>query len=96
MQTELKPHARSAYHETRCARREAAWSDAPEGARVRIAATAGTARFLGRVTAIGLTPGCVLDVLQNKRKRPVLVRCRDSAIAIDRGDCESIRVEEAL
>ena len=71
-------------------------SDAPEGARVRIAATAGTARFLGRVTAIGLTPGCVLDVLQNRRKRPVLVQCRDSAIAIDRGDCESIRVEEAL
>ena len=110
MQTELKPHARSAYHETSRARRKAAGaapnrerkdpmmklSDAPEGARVRIAATAGTARFLGRVTAIGLTPGCVLDVLQNKRKRPVLVRCRDSAIAIDRGDCERIRGEEAL
>ena len=25
MQTELKPRRRSAYHETRCARREAAW-----------------------------------------------------------------------
>ena len=71
-------------------------SDAPEGARVRIAATTGAARFLGRVSAVGLTPGCTLDVLQNRRKRPVLVQCRDSALAIDRGDCEGISVEEAL
>lgn len=71
-------------------------SDAPEGARVRIAAATGAARFLGRVSAVGLTPGCTLDVLQNRRKRPVLVQCRDSALAIDRGDCEGISVEEAL
>lgn len=53
----------------------------------------GTARFISRVTSIGLTEGYVLQVVQNVRKRPVLVNARDSAIAIDRDDCTHIDVE---
>lgn len=59
-------------------------------------AVTGDARFVSRVTAVGLTEGCHIEVLQNVRKRPVLVYVRDSAVAIDRGDCELIDVEVAL
>ena len=64
-----------------------------EGQQARIWAISGSSRFISRVTAIGLTEGCVLDVVQNVRKRPVLVYTRDSAIAVDREDCTHIHVE---
>ena len=53
----------------------------------------GDARFLSRVTAIGLTEGSTVHMLQNARKRPVLVHLRDSSVAFDRSDCEHIEVE---
>ena len=63
------------------------------GGVARIRFVAGEARFVSRVTAIGLTEGCVVEVLQNVRKRPVLLFARDSTIALDQGDCERIDVE---
>ena len=50
-------------------------------------------RFVGRVTSIGLTVGCEVQVLQNVRKRPVLVYGRDSVIAVDAEDCARIDVQ---
>ena len=63
------------------------------GSRARIVSVAGDGRFVSRVTAIGLTEGCVVEVVQNVRKRPVLLYARDSSIALDRGDCEHIEAE---
>ena len=45
------------------------------------------------VTSIGLTVGCEVQVLQNVRKRPVLVYGRDSVIAVDAEDCARIDVQ---
>ena len=70
--------------------------DVKEGSPARVLAVTGDARFVSRVTAVGLTEGCHIEVLQNVRKRPVLVYVCDSAVAIDRGDCELIDVEVAL
>lgn len=68
--------------------------DVKEGAAARVlAVSGGGARFVSRITSVGLTEGCRIEVLQNVRKRPVLVYVRDSAVAIDRGDCELIDVE---
>lgn len=53
----------------------------------------GDSRFLSRITSIGLTEGCRLHILQNRRKRPLLVHARDSMLALDRGDCENVEVE---
>lgn len=63
------------------------------GQSARVCRLEGDARFLSRVTAIGLTQGSTVHVLQNARKRPVLVYLRDSSVAFDRGDCEHIEVE---
>ena len=54
---------------------------------------AGDTRFVSRVTSIGITEGCPIEVVQNVGKRPILVFERDSLIAIDRKDCDSIEVE---
>lgn len=63
------------------------------GQRGRVQNLRGQERFLGRITSIGITVGCPLVVLQNSKKRPILISARDSAIALDRADCELIDVE---
>lgn len=65
------------------------------GQRARVARIEGTERFVARVTSVGLTPGCPVGVLVNRGRRPLLVSVRDSAVALDRGDCASIVVEVA-
>lgn len=66
------------------------------GVRAVITEVRGDGRFVSRVTSVGLTQGCELEVLQNVKSRPVLVFARDSAIALDRGDCGRIFVEVRL
>lgn len=55
----------------------------------------GSDRFLNRITSVGITVGCPMTIMQNFKKRPMLVYARDSAIALDRADCDHIEVEVA-
>ena len=66
-------------------------SDAATGDVAVICGVEGDARFVGRVTSIGLS--VEVQVLQNVRKRPVLVYGRDSVIAVDAEDCARIDVQ---
>ena len=50
--------------------------------------------FLKRITSIGLTEDTSFQVVKNDRKMPVLVYVRESLIALNRNDCESIEVKE--
>ena len=59
-------------------------SDAATGDVAVISGVEGDARFVGRVTSIGLTVGCEVQVLQN---------VRDSVIAVDAEDCARIDVQ---
>ncbi len=61
---------------------------------VRVSAINGDARFLSRVTSIGITPGCILTVLRNDKNRPMLVYSRDTMIALNRKECQGIEVTE--
>lgn len=54
----------------------------------------GDSRFIGRITSIGLTPGCEVMVVKNDKNRPVLVYSRDTMIALNRKECEGVRVKE--
>ena len=56
----------------------------------------GDSRFIGRITSIGLTPGCKLTVVKNDKNRPILVYSRDTMIALNRKECEGIEVTEAV
>lgn len=52
----------------------------------------GDTRFLSRITSIGLTQGCQIEIMQNEKNQPVLLLGRDSLIAVNRKDCDRIEV----
>ncbi len=53
----------------------------------------GDYRLISRVTSIGLTEGCSIEVMRNEKKQPILIYSRDSLIAINRKECDGIEVE---
>ncbi len=68
-------------------------STVQKGETGRVVSIEGDARFLSRIAAIGLTVGSVIEVVQNQKKRPLLVYGRDTMIAINRRECEKITLE---
>ena len=68
-------------------------SEMETGRKGTIASVPGTDRFVSRVTAIGLTEGCRIEIVQNAKRRPLLVFERDSVVALDRADCKNIEVD---
>ena len=69
-------------------------SELNENKIARVTKVSGDTRFVSRITSIGLMPGCRVQVVKNDKNRPMLVYSRDTMIALNRNDCESIRVEE--
>ncbi|MFZ7102493.1 MAG: FeoA family protein [Peptococcaceae bacterium] len=63
------------------------------GEKGRITSLTGDLRFLNRITSIGITIGSVVEMIQNQKKRPILVYGRDTMIAINRSESEKIMVE---
>lgn len=63
------------------------------GQKSRITAVDGDRRYLSRITSIGLNIGCKIEMLQNVKKRPLLVYSRDTMIALNRKESERISVE---
>jgi ferrous iron transport protein A len=56
----------------------------------------GDVRFLSRITSIGLTPGSKVKVIKNDRNRPLLLYSRDTMIALNKKECENIKVQEGV
>ena len=65
-----------------------------ENSEAVVTGISGDARFVGRITSIGLTPGCHISIVKNDRNRPVLLYSRDTMIAVNRKECEGIEVTE--
>jgi ferrous iron transport protein A len=63
------------------------------GQKAVVAAINGAGHFLSRITAIGLTPGCPVEILRNERRQPVLVYSRDTMIAVSRREGAKIMLE---
>ena len=53
----------------------------------------GDGRFLSRITSIGIILGSVIEVIQNQKKRPLLIYSRDTLIAINEQESEKITLE---
>ena len=66
----------------------------PEGAKLKVTALTGGARFVHRAVSIGLTPGCHVQIVKNGKNRPLLVYSRDTMIALNHKECENILAEE--
>lgn len=67
--------------------------DAKPGYSGEIIAIHGDTRFLSRITSIGLTVGCKIEIMRNEKKQPILILSRDSLIAVNRNDCGRIEVK---
>jgi ferrous iron transport protein A len=68
-------------------------TDSKCGQRGIVAALDGDVRFLSRITAIGLTIGCPVEIMRSERRQPVLLYSRDTVIAINRREGEKIMLE---
>ena len=69
-------------------------SEMKENSQAVVSGLEGDARFISRITSIGLTPGCRVDVIKNDPKRPLLLYSRDTMIAVNRNECDGIQVTE--
>ena len=58
-----------------------------------VASIDGDARYLSRITSIGITPGCHIKVLKNDRNRPMLVFMRDTMVALNTEESRNIKIE---
>jgi ferrous iron transport protein A len=68
-------------------------TESKRGQRGIVAVLSGDVRFLSRITAIGLTPGCPVEILRSEKRQPVLLYSRDTMIAISRREGEKIMLE---
>ena len=69
-------------------------NDVRENTDAIISELKGDARFISRITSIGLTPGCRVSIIKNDKNRPVLLYSRDTMIAVNRRECAGILVSE--
>ncbi len=67
-------------------------SNMSKGAEGVISSINGDTRFLSRITSIGLTPGCKVKIIKNDKNRPILLYSRDTMIALNKDECDSIMV----
>lgn len=62
------------------------------GERGEVVELAGGRGLLGRMTALGFTPGVKVTVLQNFGRGPLIALVRDTRVALGRGEAGKIRV----
>ena len=49
-----------------------------------------------RLTSLGLTPGAMVEVLQNFGKGPIIVNVRGTHVALGRGEARKLLVTEGI
>jgi ferrous iron transport protein A len=70
-------------------------AELPTGTRAAVRALRCGQELMSRLTAMGLVAGTPVEVLQNRGRGPLLVRVRDTRIALGRGEAVKILVEVA-
>ena len=70
-------------------------SEMKQGEEGIVSSVNGDARYVGRITSIGITPGCKVSIIKNDKRRPLIVFARDTMIALNDKDSSNIEVEEA-
>ena len=59
----------------------------------KVAEIIGDIHFQSRITSIGVTVGSEIEIIQNYKKQPVLIYCRDTMIAVNKKEAGNIIVE---
>jgi len=66
----------------------------PTGGRGTIAGLSGGAAFVRRLAGMGLTVGAGVQILQNTGRGPLLIRVRETRLAIGRGEALRVLVRD--
>ena len=59
----------------------------------KVAKIIGDTHFQSRIISIGITVGSKIEVIQNYKKQPVLIYCRNTAIAVNKKEADKIMME---
>jgi ferrous iron transport protein A len=62
------------------------------GVRAVVSELQGGRGFASRLAGMGISVGCQIEMLQNPARGPLLVRVRDTRIALGRGEASNIVV----
>lgn len=65
------------------------------GARAVVSGLRGGGQFASRLAGMGISVGCAIEVLRNPAHGPVLIRVRDTRVALGRGEAAKIAVRES-
>lgn len=68
-------------------------AESPIGTRAVVRSLRGGHDLVSRLCALGLVAGTPVEVLQNRGRGPLLVRVRDTRIALGRGEAAQILVD---
>jgi ferrous iron transport protein A len=71
-------------------------SESQAGKTVMVKEIMADERLISRTSSMGIIVGSRVEILQNEKKQPLLLYCRDTMVAVNRKECEKIIVEEAL
>ena len=63
------------------------------GERGRVSAVGGNAAFQRRITAVGITPSSVFEVVRHEKHFPMLLYVRGTMLAVGADDCAQIETE---
>ena len=67
--------------------------DLKPGERATFLGIHGGRSFLGRLIAMGFTPGVEVEMMQNHRRGPLLVAVRGTFVALGRGEAGRVLIE---
>ena len=70
-------------------------ADTPRGAQIVVCGLRGGHEFVSRLAALGLVAGTPVEVLQNRGRGPLLIRVRETRIALGRGEAAQVLVDAA-
>jgi ferrous iron transport protein A len=70
-------------------------SDIQAGKTVMVKEIMADERLISRTSSMGIIVGSRIEILQNEKKQPLLLYCRDTMVAVNRKECEKITVQEA-
>jgi len=67
-------------------------SDLMPGETATVLQLSGGPRFVGRMAALGFTPGATVHVVRNHGHGPIIVSLLDTQIALGRGQARRVRL----
>ncbi|MRS05410.1 ferrous iron transport protein A [bacterium] len=69
-------------------------SEIKTGDQVRLSSIMVGRELISRLTSLGLTPGAMVEVLQNFGRGPIIVNVRGTHVALGRGEARKLLVSD--